>query len=471
MNSTGIPLNASRKSSKGSKGEVTVFADAGRLKVNLPRQYFGGKQVKKALNLKATKENLALAERIAKRMTLDLQDGCFDETLIKYGVKANLKIVSSNDDLPPSPKLGILEIWQMYLEHKQPTLKATTYKLMFDGTYSNAIKLAINAVGEDSFKIRNWLLSNYCLTHCKSILSNLSRAYELAIKKELIIKNPYSGFADELPKKEANKQVNIYDKDEDDKDLYNPEKVKQKAFSASEVDAILEFVKNSKTAYYHILKFLFLTGCRTGEATGLMWGDIKWDNEYVVIDRAYSQQLKSFVSTKTGHARLFPMPKNGELWNLLKSLKEENPGEVVFKSKTGKVIRAKEFARYWRGTSEVGYPGVIPRLIKQGKIRKYLPLYNTRHTFISYQINECGVPPHIVKDWCGHSEDITTNVYRQIDLLTKPVEYGKTTTQVDTSDSAKIQALEQQNLMQAEQIKALQELVANLQKTTQPPIS
>ena len=165
------------------------------------------------------------------------------------------------------------------------------------------------------------------------------------------------------------------------------------------------------------------------------------------------------------------MPKNGELWNLLKSLKEENPGEVVFKSKTGKVIRAKEFARYWRGTSEVGYPGVIPRLIKQGKIRKYLPLYNTRHTFISYQINECGVPPHIVKDWCGHSEDITTNVYRQIDLLTKPVEYGKTTTQVDTSDSAKIQALEQQNLMQAEQIKALQELVANLQKTTQPPIS
>jgi hypothetical protein len=47
MSSADIPVTATRKSSKGSKGEVTVFEDAGRLKINLPRQYFGGKQPKR----------------------------------------------------------------------------------------------------------------------------------------------------------------------------------------------------------------------------------------------------------------------------------------------------------------------------------------------------------------------------------------------------------------------------------------
>lgn len=76
-----------------------------------------------------------------------------------------------------------------------------------------------------------------------------------------------------------------------------------------------------------------------------------------------------------------------------------------------------------------------------------MPLYNTRHTFISYQINECGIPPHVVKDWCGHSEKMTTEVYRKEDLLTKPVSYDSSPISNQVSETSRIQALEQQNLM------------------------
>lgn len=471
MNNTDMPIIATRKSSKGLKGEVTVFEDAGRLKVNLPRQFFGGKQVKKALNLKATKENWGLAERIAKRMTLDLQDGCFDESLVKYGVKANLKLVTSSDSLPPLPKVGTLEIWQMYLEYRKPSLKITTFTDNYDGAFKRAIEQAIESVGDNAIDIRNWLLANRCLTRSRYILSNLSHAYRLAIKKGLVDRDPFDGMSQELVKVKQEK-VNTYeDEDVNDNDLYDPHAVKKKAFTLDEVDAILTYIKNSKGKnYYPILHFLFLTGCRTSEAIALMWGDIKWDKEYIVIQRSYHLATKKFVSTKTGHIRLFRMPKDGILWNLLKSLTPAKPNEIVFKSQRGKVINLLTLGSFWRGSEHRKNPGVIPKLIKQGKVSKYLPLYNTRHTFISYQINECGVPPFVVKDWCGHNEDMTTRVYRQEDLLTKPVDYDKTTMQIDTSESARIQALEQQNLMLIEQIKALQELVANQQKVTQQPL-
>lgn len=458
--------SAKTPSAKGSKGEVTVFEDAGRLKVNLPRQYFGGQQVKKALGLKATPENWALAERMAKRMTLDLQQGCFDDTLVKYGVKSNLKLITSSDSLPPKPKLGTLEIWKKYLEYKEPTTKKSHYAEKFEGVYHRAIQQAVETVGDNPVGIRTWLLSNRCFYTTKMVLSHLSHAYRLAIKQGLIANNPFDGMADELPLNQKNQKVNVHDS-ESDKDLYNTEQVKKKAFTVVEMNAVLEYVKQSQGKHhYPILQFLFLTGCRTSEAIALMWGDIKWNKEYIVIQRSYSPKLKEFTTTKTNHTRLFPMPKNGQLWNMLKSLDEGKPNDTVFKSKNGKIINRVHLSQFWHGSKGNRNPGVIATLIKQGRISKYLPLYNTRHTFISYQINECGIPPHVVKDWCGHSEKITSGVYREEDTITKPVEYGKLSASdnlINQPSQEQLQTLQQQNQMLQEQLKALQELVANLQ--------
>jgi integrase len=171
------------------------------------------------------------------------------------------------------------------------------------------------------------------------VLSNLSYAYRLAIRKELVDRDPFDGMSQELVKVKQEK-VNVYDDEEtDDNGLYDPDVVKKKAFTQAEVDSILDYVKKSKgDHYYPILQFLFLTGCRTSEAIAFMWGDVKWDKEYIVIQRSYHLQTKKFVSTKTGHIRLFRMPKNGALWSLLESLNTGKPNETVFKSKQGEIV-------------------------------------------------------------------------------------------------------------------------------------
>lgn len=478
MNSTDLE-SRKRDRSKGAKGEASIYEEAGRLKINLPRQYFGGQQVKKALGLQASPENWARAERIARRITLDLQDGCFDETLVKYGVKSNIKILPNADSLPPKPKLSILEVWDKYLEYKKPSIKETHFFNVFIRTYTSAIKKAIEAVGEDPMAIRAWLLSNRCLEVTVKVLKNLDQSYRLFIKQGLITTNPFDGMVEGLPKTDKNQKVNTYDSEEDENNsLYDPQQVKKKAFSKDEIEIILEAVKQTKGShYYPILNFLFLTGSRTNEATGFMWGDVKWDKEYIVIQRSYSPIVKKFVSTKTGHIRLFPMLKDSKLWMLLKSLEQGDPHEVVFKSKTGNTINSIVLSTFWKGTGyrEKGNrPGLIPTLVSQGKVSKYLPLYNTRHTFISYQINECGVPPHVVKDWCGHSEDMTTKTYRQEDLLTKPVEYNNESSPKQPSEPSETEVLKQQVQLLMEQNKMLQEIIVGLEtksKDSKPSIA
>lgn len=467
MNSTSLE-SRKRDHSKGAKGEASIYQEAGRLKINLPRQYFGGQQVKRALGLQATPENWAKAERIARRITLDLQDGCFDETLVKYGVKSNIKILPNADSLPPKPKLSILEIWEKYLEYKKPIIKETHFFNVFISTYTSAIKKAIEAVGEDSMAIRNWLLANRCSEVAVKVLKNLDQSYRLFMKQGLITTNPFDGMIEDLPKADKNQRINTYDPAEDESNsLYDHQQIKKKAFTKNEVEIILEAVKQTKGKhYYPIIRFLFLAGCRTNEATGLMWGDVKWDKEYIVIQRSYSPQLKKFVSTKTRHIRLFPMPKNGELWILLKSLSEGSPHELVFKGKKGKAINSILLSIFWKGTTyrkNGDSPGLIPTLVSQGRVSKYLPLYNTRHTFISYQINECGVPPHVVKDWCGHSEDMTTKTYRQEDLLTKPVDYNNESISKQQSEPSRLEVLEQQVQLLMEQNKMLQEIIVGLE--------
>lgn len=476
MSSPNLPLESDRANKeRGIKGEATVFEDAGRLKINLPRQYFGGKQVKKALGMQASAENKARAERIAKRITLDLQDGCFDETLIKYGVKSNIKLLPGSDNQPPTPKLGTLEIWQQYLEYRKPNLKETTF-YTYNRKYTSAIEKSLKAVGDDPINIRFWLLSNRSLIVAARILSQLSFSYQLAIKQKLICHNPFQGMSEDLPKLHKTKKVNLYDQNtEDDKNLYDPRELKKKAFTTEEVKNILDAIKKTKGRhYYPLMHFLFLSGVRTNEATSLMWGDIKWDNEYIVIQRSYSPELKKFVLTKTGHFRLFPLPKNGELWNLLKSMTPGLPGDLVFKGKTGKIVNSRSLGYFWRGyeCEKSNCPGLITALVSQGKVSKYLPLYNTRHTFISYQINECGIPPHVVKDWCGHSERVTTETYRQGNLLVKPVGYNDKLEFKESSKPSRIEVLEQQVQLLIEQNKMLQEIIVNLETSkscnTQP---
>lgn len=459
-------------SNKGSKGSIGVANVKGRVRLNLPRQWFGGKQEQRGLGLDWSDDNEALARRVAKRLELDFQegklsnpDGNFNEehyqkVLTQYGIKASLRVVKGGGhigmhDTPQKPAISILEVWDMYCEYKKNRVAETTYKLIFQGNLKIPIAKAIAVVGEDAIKIHNWLLSNYAHRLVKNILSHLSHAYKLAIKQKLLTHNPFEGLSENIEVNSSQKTISQEDKIDDELDLFD----KSKSYSWDEAQGILEYIESDcKIEHWHpFIKFKFLTGCRSGEAIALWWCDVFWDNECIFIRRSYSESCKIYKHTKNGHKRKFPMPKNGELWNLLKSLPYGEPNNNVFLNKRGKAISQKALNKVWFGNKDNETKGIIPTLIEHGKLTKYLPPYNTRHTFINHQINDIGIAPHIVNAWCEHSEDVSKAHYRDLDLRIIPG-YGET----KVNEKSEIELLREQNKQLMERLESMEKLIQKL---------
>ncbi|MCE2697437.1 MAG: tyrosine-type recombinase/integrase [Nostocales cyanobacterium LE14-WE4] len=424
------------KGSKAAKGSIGLMSESGRLKVNFPRQHFP-KQVRKGLQLEDNPENRAKAESIIKRLEVELEDGKLHnedgsfneirylEILADKGV-ITLKSIqggkapkSSNDVPPPKSQLGLLEIWDRYCEYIKPRLRESSFAKVIQGNYSSFLKSAIEATkSQDAIKIKNWLIENRNITQVKTVLFHLSKAHRLAIKHKFTDYDPYDSMSEEIAINGAK------GKKQDEIDTSPDEDVldQSKAYTWEEYKIILDYVKSHKTKakWYDILAFKFLTGCRTGEAIGMMWCDVSFDRERILIRRTYNNLTKSFYPLKNHKngslIRMFPMPKNGELWELLKSIPQGKDNDIVFKV-DGKIVKDGTLRANWRGTTGTSTSkiiGIIPTLIEQGKLRKYLPCYNTRHTFITHQVFDLGRDEKIVSAWCGHNEKVSEKHYQDI---------------------------------------------------------
>ncbi|MEH2172208.1 tyrosine-type recombinase/integrase [Nostoc sp.] len=217
----------------------------------------------------------------------------------------------------------------------------------------------------------------------------------------------------------------------------------------------------------NFLKFKFFTGCRTGEAIALMWCDIDWDKERVLIRRTHDRQTKKFYPLKNDktykgeEVRRFPMPKDGELWSLMKSIPQGEPNEVVFKSKRGKIINRIGFSIAWKGIdkdSSNKQRGIITELINQGKLAKYLKPYNTRHTFITHAVFDLGIDEKIVSKWCGHKVEISNKHYQDVAIFAERIN-----PEVPQQQS-EIDLLKQQNKLQQEQMEEMKKMIEKLTK-------
>jgi integrase len=429
-------------SRKGKKGIVQVREDSGSVKACFPRSFFEhGKQIKLATGINLSSADWeAQASRLQRRLQLELEEGKlskpdgtfnldrYQDVLEEYGLRAKLRIVRQSDSLPesqdsspPTPKMGLLEVWDIYCEYKKPSLRESVYEGTYQGTYKNFIQSAIQATkSEDAIKIRNWLVKNRNLVTTKQVLSELSKAHQLLMRQNNsdIKHNPYDGLAEEIQTLGAKGQK--LDEVKIDDDALD----KSKAYTWDEVLIILEYVKNTRTVtYWHnFIKFKFLTGCRTGEAVALMWQDVDWEKERILIRRSYDRGTKKFYPLKNDSSykgelvRRFPMPKDGELWKLLKSIEQGQDNEVVFKNKSGRIIDPVVFQSTWSGRQNSRNKGIIPTLIKQGKLTKYLSAYHTRHTFIYHAIFDLGHDEKVVSKWCGHTVGVSAKHYQDVEL-------------------------------------------------------
>lgn len=459
---------------KAKKGQVTVRPDSGSVKACFPRNYFAdGKQVKLGTGINPDDWE-ATATKLQRRLQLELEEGKlstaegifnlgrYQEILEEYGLRAKLRVVksaiTSDDQLPPKPELSLMEVWDMYCEYRKPGLRESNYENKYQGQFKNYLESAIEATkSEDALKIRNWLIENRSQVTVKRLLSNLSKAYRLGIKNKLLSYDPYEGMAEEIVNKGAKGKTR--EEAETDDDVLD----QSKAYTWDEAQVILDYVEDIYPHWYNFLKFKFLTGCRTGEAIALRWHDIEWDKERILIRRTYDRMTKKFYPLKNDRTykgketRKFPMPKNSELWKFLKAIPCDEPSEEVFKSKTKGTINLVSFATTWRGRkclSSSKIKGIIPTLIEQGKLTKYLSPYNTRHTFITHQIFDLGRDEKIVSEWCGHSIDTSNKHYQDVAIFAEKIN-------PDLPASQQIQQQSELEILK-EQLRQQQELINKL---------
>lgn len=379
---------------KASKGSVGIESFQGRLRLRLPRELYGGKQKYLTLGMSDTPENKREADAKARQIEKDILAGYFDPTLTKYKPPHHLSIVKSKE--APREVLKLAELWEKYTEYRKPLIAETTLKLNYQKIASHIEKLPFQEV-TDAVSIRDHLLYHNSAYTAKRVITQLNACCNWACESSLLTENPFKGMAE---------KINVV-KDEQDID----------PFTSAERDAIIQGFEQHPTYLYYapFVRFLFMTGCRTSEAVALQWKHIRSDCCQIIFSEAVvcvsSQKIRK--NTKTGKSRKFPC--NLKLQELLRSIKPENsdPEALVFPSLTGKEINAHTFnAMCWKGTKVHGkyQEGIVTRLVREGKVERYRPQYNTRHTFITMALEANVSVPQVAK-WVGNSPEIIMKHY------------------------------------------------------------
>ncbi len=379
---------------KAVKGTVGIEVFRNKLRLRLPRTLVkeGSRYI--STGLENFPENFKKAQITAWEIESDISNGNFDTTLQKYQPQKYLAVV-----LPIKPKtpLKLDELWGKFTDYKAQLIEQTTIKTNYK-RIKNTIELFPSKNIEDAVAIRDWLLANKSAYTAKVILSHLSGCCDWGVQSQLIDNNPFQDMASQV-KASKTKQTEDID-----------------PFSAIERDAIIEAFQNDRyySHYTNFLRFLFMTGCRTGEAIALRWKDINPEMIQITVSESFSSHFRIRKGTKTHKSRKFPI--NAQLKGLLQSIKPQDftPETLVFPSPTGKEIDGHNFLnRAWKGYKNRHgkfIPGVVTRLVTEGKVERYRCVYNTRHTFITMALEANVSVPQVAK-WVGNSPEIILNHY------------------------------------------------------------
>lgn len=326
--------------------------------------------------------DLAKAQQIADSIYFDCLSGHFDETLLKYRpeLKAQQEYEAREKLLSCNPSL---ESYQKFVEWKRSQLQYSSWKgyKALQRRLESYCELYAFPLDAEQFKqflgiqgLKDKTLKNYytCIT-----------AYGTWLVSNGLSVNPYSGIS-----------VRVQDRP-----LPEP-------FTKQEVTAIiLEFAERN-ASYGIFVQFKFATGVRTGEAVGLRWSDIDFNQGYIKIYESVTKaELGEKVrkSTKTGKGRTIPLP--GFLATALRqqlAIVQSKPrlweSGLVFPNAYGKPIDSSHFAeKYWKP--------VLDKLEIP-----YREPYTTRHTFISHALAQ-GMNPLEVAKLTGHDPNILFKHY------------------------------------------------------------
>ncbi|MGL5870988.1 MAG: tyrosine-type recombinase/integrase [Xenococcaceae cyanobacterium] len=372
---------------KAKIGSVQVFIRNGSYRIRFT--YPTGKRHDLAI-AKANDDGWVTAIRAAKLIDRDINLGDFDDSYARYSPKHAKSI-----EVASRPKeLNLLELWQLYKKAKKDTVAQTTQK-----NHWRVTSRAIELLSAKALDINNpelalkELLEVYKKGTIARICTDINSAINLAVARELIAKNPYHRVADSISK--IRKEAKL-----DSIECFETHEIKAiiAAFYADDYCSTKSAYKHSY--YAHFVEFLALTGARLEEVIALTHGDIKNQNNRLLIrfNKAYSNGVL-LPHTKNRAVRLFPC--NRQLSELIDSIHPK--GELLFPTVENSYIDTGNFRnRYWKP--------VLDGLVADGKIQKYLKAYCLRHSFITRLIRD-GVDIATVAALVGNSPDVIISNY------------------------------------------------------------
>lgn len=198
----------------------------------------------------------------------------------------------------------------------------------------------------------------------------------------------------------------------------------KKTFATAEVKIIWKYLSSDKICRKMELplKVAIMGGLRRAELQGLVWDDLKQDedgNWYLWIRRTI---ISDETDAGTSFLTVNPMTKNGT-WRkvpLGKGLSEQlcdfkktachklwhsggKDFDIIFCDKKGKPYEGKTFWRWWNLVND--------QLVKAGRLKKSYPIQKLRSTGISLWANEVGLSIFDVATLAGHKNISVTKRY------------------------------------------------------------
>ncbi|HEY9629390.1 MAG TPA: tyrosine-type recombinase/integrase [Coleofasciculaceae cyanobacterium] len=361
---------------KRSKGKVGVESKEGRLRLRLPRQLFDGQQKYISLETEDSPINRELAQHQARQIEIDILTNCFDQTLNRYKPASRLRLVNQT-------QLEFPDLWQQFVKFKALKLEQTTIIKRMNPIARRVIKYGKSVqTKKDATQFLLWLDTQVSGTTCHMTMQTLSACYEWGISQGIVDLNPYQGLTDAIKQEKAKKA---------------------KPYSKEEMDGIISAFQSDRyyCSYTPLVKFLFMTGCRTSEAAGLCWKHVSSSCGSIEFTESATYLSGKLLrkSTKTDEQRTFTCPAS--LGQLLLSIRPENfkPDDPVFPSpRNNKPINMDN----WRNRAWV-------QMLEKAQV-PYRRQYDTRSTFVNICLEQ-GIDAKDIAAWLGNSPEIIYEHY------------------------------------------------------------
>ena len=301
---------------------------------------------------------------------------------------------SSNEDFQNPTFAEVAELW---LESYKSTVKPTTYQ---------GVKIKLDVMIDLYFT--DMKIQQISVAYCQKVSIKLSNRYILYTNYYSVISRVFK-YATSIDIIKSNPLDKII------KPKNRPLKVKENYYTKQELTDFLKVCKENckpvEYTFYHLLAF---TGLRIGEAIGLMWSDVDFENKRLNISR---------TAVKIGKEQTVQDPKtkrskrvitlDDETLNVLKLWKRQQIKEYfqagkAYQHDSNYIFTNNKGKWLLTATMKVKLSSFF---CKHNKLKKITP-HGFRHTHASL-LFEAGITAKIISDRLGHN-----NVQTTLDMYT-----------------------------------------------------